>query len=112
VTNPNSSASNDLAMLRQWHVLDVVIFACAGCQLKLFSSRTKYDSRTGWPSFWAPLDKAVATSADGSLGMSRTEVHCARCGGHLGHVSDDGPRPTRLRYCMNGMAMTFTPGSA
>ncbi|MBN3757740.1 peptide-methionine (R)-S-oxide reductase MsrB [Paraburkholderia sp. Tr-20389] len=85
------------------------LFACAGCSLELFSSRTKFDSHTGWPSFWAPLDHAVATREDGSWGMVRTEVHCRRCGGHLGHVFDDGPKPTGLRYCMNGLAMTFTP---
>jgi peptide-methionine (R)-S-oxide reductase len=84
-------------------------FACAGCQLNVFASRTKFDSHTGWPSFWAPLDHAVATHSDSSFSMSRTEVHCVRCGGHLGHVFDDGPQPTGLRYCMNGVAMTFTP---
>lgn len=88
------------------------IFACAGCQLDLFSSRTKFDSRTGWPSFWAPLDNAVGTRTDRSFGMSRTEVHCRRCGGHLGHLFDDGPKPTGLRYCMNGLAMTFKPQAA
>jgi peptide-methionine (R)-S-oxide reductase len=87
-------------------------FGCAGCKLALFSSRTKFDSHTGWPSFWAPLEHAVATREDGSFGMVRTEVHCRRCGGHLGHVFDDGPKPTGLRYCMNGVAMTFTPGAA
>ena len=85
------------------------VFACAGCQLDLFSSRTKFDSHTGWPSFWAPLDHAVATREDLSFGESRTEVHCRRCGGHLGHVFDDGPKPTGLRYCMNGVALRFTP---
>jgi peptide-methionine (R)-S-oxide reductase len=88
------------------------VFACAGCKLDLFSSSTKFDSHTGWPSFWAPLDHAVATREDGSFGMVRTEVHCRRCGGHLGHVFDDGPKPTGLRYCMNGLAMVFTPISA
>jgi peptide-methionine (R)-S-oxide reductase len=88
------------------------MFACAGCDLPLFSSRTKFDSHTGWPSFWKPLDHAVATRDDNTLGMSRTEVHCRRCGGHLGHVFDDGPKPTGLRYCMNGLAMTFTPQPA
>ena len=84
-------------------------FACAGCQLPLYSSRTKFDSGTGWPSFWAPIESAVRTSEDNLFGMKRTEVHCRRCGGHLGHVFDDGPKPTGLRYCMNGVAMTFTP---
>lgn len=84
-------------------------FACAGCDLPLFSSDTKYDSRTGWPSFWAPLDDAIGTSIDNNLFMTRTEVHCHRCGGHLGHVFEDGPPPTGLRYCMNGVAMTFVP---
>lgn len=82
-------------------------YACAGCDLPLFSSQTKYDSGTGWPSFWQPLPNAVATKRDiGILGI-RTEVHCRRCGGHLGHVFKDGPEPTGLRYCMNGVAMTF-----
>ena len=84
-------------------------FACAGCALPLFSSRTKFDSGTGWPSFWKPLDNAVAQRQDRLFGMVRTEVHCRRCGGHLGHVFDDGPRPTGLRYCMNGVSLTFTP---
>ncbi|MFC3943685.1 peptide-methionine (R)-S-oxide reductase [Pseudomonas gingeri NCPPB 3146 = LMG 5327] len=88
------------------------VFACAGCQLTLFSSAAKFDSHTGWPSFTAPLESAVATRRDTSLGVSRTEVHCHRCGGHLGHVFPDGPRPTGLRYCMNGVAMTFTPSAA
>jgi peptide-methionine (R)-S-oxide reductase len=87
-------------------------FACAGCDLALFSSKTKYDSQTGWPSFWQPLDDAIGTSDDTFLAMKRTEVHCRRCGGHLGHVFDDGPRPTGLRYCMNGIAMTFKPANA
>lgn len=87
-------------------------FACAGCELDLFSSKTKYDSKTGWPSFWAPLEKAVGISKDSTFGMTRTAVHCARCGGHLGHLFDDGPKPTGLRYCMNGIAMTFRPGAA
>jgi peptide-methionine (R)-S-oxide reductase len=87
-------------------------FACAGCELELFSSTTKFDSGTGWPSFWAPLNDAVGSVRDTTLWMVRTAVHCRRCGGHLGHVFDDGPRPTGLRYCMNGVALTFKPGNA
>ena len=83
------------------------IFSCAGCKLDLFSSDTKFDSGTGWPSFWKPLDGAVLERPDDSMFMSRTEVLCKRCGGHLGHVFNDGPQPTGLRYCMNGVAMTF-----
>ncbi len=88
------------------------VFACTGCALSLYSSDTKFDSGTGWPSFWKPLPNAVLTAVDDSLFMTRTEVHCRRCGGHLGHVFDDGPRPTGLRYCMNGVAMTFRPAIA
>lgn len=87
-------------------------FSCAGCKLDVFSSATKFDSGTGWPSFWTPLDKAVAVREDRSFGMVRKEVHCSRCGGHLGHVFDDGPKPTGLRYCMNGVAMNFRPKAA
>jgi len=87
------------------------IFACKGCALPLFGSKTKFDSGTGWPSFYMPLTNAVATTTDNSLFMSRTEVHCRRCGGHLGHVFEDGPAPTGLRYCMNGVAMTFSPAT-
>ena len=87
-------------------------FACAGCRLDLFASETKFDSGTGWPSFWQPLDNAVGEIRDSSLGMERVAIHCAQCGGHLGHVFDDGPKPTGLRYCMNGVAMTFTPRAA
>jgi peptide-methionine (R)-S-oxide reductase len=84
-------------------------FACAGCDLPLFSSKAKFDSGTGWPSFWQPLPDAVSTEVDRSLVFARTEVHCRRCGGHLGHVFEDGPKPTGLRYCMNGVALTFVP---
>ncbi|MEE3717976.1 peptide-methionine (R)-S-oxide reductase MsrB [Tumidithrix elongata RA019] len=84
-------------------------FVCAGCDLPLFSSTTKFDSGTGWPSFYAPLDGAIGTTVDRSLFMTRTEVHCKRCGGHLGHVFNDGPNPTGLRYCMNGVSLKFIP---
>jgi len=84
-------------------------FACAGCDLPVYSSDTKFDSGTGWPSFWKPLANAIGTSQDNTLFATRTEVHCRRCGGHLGHVFPDGPAPTGLRYCMNGVAMIFKP---
>jgi len=83
------------------------VFNCAGCDLPLFSSDTKFESGTGWPSFFKPLDNAVETKSDRSFFMARTEVHCRRCQGHLGHVFDDGPKPTGLRYCMNGLSLKF-----
>jgi peptide-methionine (R)-S-oxide reductase len=85
------------------------VFACAGCGQKLFVSRQKFDSRTGWPSFTQPIEGSVATQVDRNHGMTRTEVHCSRCGGHLGHVFDDGPPPSHRRFCMNGVAMNFEP---
>lgn len=85
------------------------IFACAGCELPLFGSETKYDSGTGWPSFWKPIEGAIGTRSDKKLWLERTEVHCRRCGGHLGHVFKDGPPPTGLRYCINGLALKFVP---
>jgi peptide-methionine (R)-S-oxide reductase len=115
--------SNQFAVLRQAaterpftspldHEKRAGTFACAGCDLAVFSSTTKFDSGTGWPSFWAPIENAIGTTDDKSFGMIRTAVHCRRCGGHLGHVFKDGPPPTGLRYCMNGVAMTFKVGSA
>ncbi len=84
-------------------------FVCAGCGQPLFASETKFNSGTGWPSFYQPLEQAVGTTTDRSFFMTRTEVHCARCGGHLGHVFEDGPEPTGLRYCMNGVSLKFEP---
>jgi peptide-methionine (R)-S-oxide reductase len=88
------------------------IFACVGCDQKLFEADKKFDSGTGWPSFWQPIKDAVIEKSDSSFGMVRTAVECRRCGGHLGHVFDDGPQPTGLRYCMNGVAMKFMPAAA
>jgi len=87
-------------------------FACAACGQPLFEAGTKYESCSGWPSFFAPLDGAVGTTEDRSHMMVRTEVHCSRCGGHLGHVFPDGPKPTGLRFCMNGVALRFNPSAA
>ena len=89
------------------HEKRVGVFHCAGCDLALYDSKTKFDSGTGWPSFFQPIANAIGTSVDKSFFSTRTEVHCRRCGGHLGHVFEDGPKPTGLRYCMNGIAMTF-----
>ncbi len=85
------------------------VFHCAGCDLPLYDAAQKYDSGTGWPSFWQPLPNAIGTKEDNTFFATRTEVHCRRCGGHLGHVFDDGPQPTGKRYCMNGVAMVFKP---
>ncbi|HEY9648021.1 MAG TPA: peptide-methionine (R)-S-oxide reductase MsrB [Chroococcidiopsis sp.] len=84
-------------------------FVCSGCEQPLFTSNTKFDSRTGWPSFYAPIEGAIATTVDRSFFMTRVEVHCSRCGGHLGHVFEDGPAPTGQRYCMNGVSLKFIP---
>lgn len=92
-------------------VYDKGIYECAGCGLPLFSSETKFNSGTGWPSFYAPIEDAIGTSVDKGFFMTRTEVHCRRCGGHLGHVFKDGPPPTGLRYCMNGVALKFVPAA-
>ena len=88
------------------------VFTCKGCDLPLFDAATKYDSRTGWPSFWKPLPDAIGESTDYKIGYARTEVHCRRCGGHMGHVFPDGPPPTGLRYCINGVSLNFVPADA
>lgn len=90
-------------------IYDEGTYVCAGCGQPLFTSETKYNSGTGWPSFYAPIEGAIETSVDRSLFMTRTEVHCSNCGGHLGHVFSDGPRPTGQRYCMNGVSLEFKP---
>ena len=94
------------------HEFHAGTYSCAACALAVYDSRTKFDSGTGWPSFYRPLPGAIETSSDTSLGDVRTEVHCRRCGSHLGHVFDDGPKPTGLRYCMNGVALVFKPRNA
>lgn len=90
-------------------VYDDGTYLCAACSQPLFNSDTKFNSGTGWPSFYQPLDQAIATTVDRTLFMTRTEVHCSRCGGHLGHVFSDGPKPTGQRYCMNGVSLKFVP---